>query len=105
MLKIIAVCACPMGLAHTFMAAEAIERAALELGHFVKVETQGADGIQNELTTEDIESADIIIHSVSITPENLQRFEGREVYEVDLKEIIRDANKIIQNIVDDSLGV
>lgn len=105
MLKIIAVCACPMGLAHTFMAAEAIEQAALELDYFAKVETQGADGIQNELTTEDIESADIIIHAVSITPENLPRFEGREVYEVELQEIIRDANKIIQNIVDDSQGM
>ena len=48
--KLVALCACTMGLAHTFMAAQALEDAAKELGYDVKVETQGADGIQNELT-------------------------------------------------------
>ncbi len=45
--KLIALCACPMGLAHTFMAAQALEEAAVEAGYEVKIETQGADGIQN----------------------------------------------------------
>ena len=45
--KLVALCACTMGLAHTFMAAQALEDAAKELGYDVKVETQGADGIQN----------------------------------------------------------
>ena len=44
--KLIALCACPMGLAHTFMAAQALEEAAVEGGYEVKIETQGADGIQ-----------------------------------------------------------
>ena len=44
--KLIALCACPMGLAHTFMAAQALEEAAVEAGYEVKIETQGADGIQ-----------------------------------------------------------
>lgn len=48
--KLIALCACPMGLAHTFMAAQALEEAAVEAGYEVKIETQGADGIQNRLT-------------------------------------------------------
>lgn len=43
--KLIALCACPMGLAHTFMAAQALEDAAVEAGYEVKIETQGADGI------------------------------------------------------------
>ena len=47
--KLVALCACPMGLAHTFMAAEAIEQAAKALGYEAKVETQGADGVQNEV--------------------------------------------------------
>ena len=42
--KLIALCACPMGLAHTFMAAQALEEAAVEAGYEVKIETQGADG-------------------------------------------------------------
>lgn len=44
--KLIAVCACPMGLAHTFMAAQALEEAAVEAGYEVKIETQGADGFK-----------------------------------------------------------
>lgn len=56
--KLIALCACPMGLAHTFMAAQALEEAAVEAGYEVKIETQGADGIQNRLTAQDIAEAD-----------------------------------------------
>ncbi|MGQ7143061.1 PTS fructose transporter subunit IIB, partial [Escherichia sp. SS-MK2] len=67
--KLIALCACPMGLAHTFMAAQALEEAAVEAGYEVKIETQGADGIQNRLTAQDIAEATIIIHSVAVTPE------------------------------------
>ncbi len=63
----IALSACPMGLAHTFMAAQALEEAAVEAGYEVKIETQGADGIQNRLTAQDIAEATIIIHSVAVT--------------------------------------
>ena len=57
--KLIALCACPMGLAHTFMAAQALEEAAVEAGYEVKIETQGADGIQNRLTAQDTIDGDI----------------------------------------------
>ena len=50
MAKFVAICACPMGLAHTFMAADSLKKAAEELGVEIKIETQGADGIKNELT-------------------------------------------------------
>lgn len=99
--KLIALCACPMGLAHTFMAAEAIRKSALEMGYDVKVETQGADGVQNELTDTDISEADIIIHSVAVTPLGMERFEGYEVYEVTLQEIIKNPKGVIKEIEDD----
>ena len=60
--KLIALCACPMGLAHTFMAAQALEEAAVEAGYEVKIETQGADGIQNRLTAQDIADAALDCH-------------------------------------------
>lgn len=104
MKKLIALCACPMGLAHTFMAAEAIEEAGKKAGYNVKVETQGADGIKNKLTKEDIENATIIIHSVAVTPEGIERFEGIEVYEVELQEIIKNADSVIKEIEED-LGI
>ena len=61
--KLVALCACTMGLAHTFMAAQALEDAAKELGYDVKVETQGADGIQNELTPAEIAALETLGNS------------------------------------------
>ncbi len=59
------------------------------LGYEAKVETQGADGVQNELTRDDILGATMIIHAVAITPEGMERFDGCEVYEVELQEAIK----------------
>ncbi|KNC08698.1 PTS fructose transporter subunit IIB [Klebsiella sp. RIT-PI-d] len=97
--KFIALCACPMGLAHTFMAAQALEDAAQEAGYdHIKIETQGADGIQNRLTAQDIAEADIIIHSVAVTPEDNERFATRDVYEITLQDAIKNAAGIIKEI-------
>lgn len=65
--KLIALCACPMGLAHTFMAAQALEEAAVEAGYEVKIETQGADGIQNRLTAQDIAKTKILLAIITTT--------------------------------------
>ncbi len=99
--KLIALCACPMGLAHTFMAAEAIKKTALEMGYEVKVETQGADGVQNELTASDIKQANIIIHAIAVTPLGMERFEGYEIYEVGLQEVIKNPKGVIEEIEED----
>lgn len=61
MTRIIAVTACPSGVAHTYMAAESLESAATAKGWQVKVETQGSIGIENELSADDVASADIVI--------------------------------------------
>ena len=100
--KVVAICACPMGLAHTFMAAESLENAAKELGVDIKIETQGADGIQNELSSKDLEEADAIIHAVAITPQGIERFEDFDVYEVTLKEAIREAKEILEEILEEN---
>ena len=94
--KIVAVCACPMGLAHTFMAADSLKKAADELGYEIKIETQGADGIQNELTKKDIREADAIIHAIAVTPQEVERFDGYDIHEVSLKEAIRNAKEILE---------
>ena len=90
--KLIALCACPMGLAHTFMAAEAIEVAARARGYDVKIETQGADGIPQ---------ATVIIHATGITPQNIERFNGLAVYEVELKDAVKNAGGLIDEIEED----
>jgi fructose-specific PTS system IIB-like component len=99
--KLAALCACPMGLAHTFMAAEAIKKAATEMGYEVKVETQGADGVQNQLTAKDIQNADIILHAIAVTPLDMERFEGYEIYEVGLQEVIKNPKGVIREIEED----
>jgi fructose-specific PTS system IIB-like component len=96
--KLVALCACTMGLAHTFMAAQSLEEAAKELGYDVKIETQGADGIQNELTPQDLAEADIIIQAVAITPENNERFDNYDVYEISLQDAIKNAKGTIKEI-------
>lgn len=90
-----------MGLAHTFMAAEALEDAAKKKGYEVKIETQGSDGINNELTEEDLKNADIILLSTAVTPTGMDRFEGYEIYEVSLSEAIQKPDEIIEEIEQD----
>lgn len=102
--KLVALCACTMGLAHTFMAAQALEDAAKELGYDVKVETQGADGIQNELTPAEIADADIIIHAVAIEPQNNERFDDYDIFEIGLQDAIKNAVGIIREIEEMEAG-
>ena len=65
-MKIVAVTACPTGIAHTYMAAEQLEKTAKSLGHQIKVETQGAMGIENELCDSEIRQAQVAIFAVDI---------------------------------------
>ncbi|MGM0701059.1 MAG: PTS fructose-like transporter subunit IIB [Pseudomonadota bacterium] len=77
--KIVAVTACPTGVAHTFMAAEALAEAGKALGHAIRVETQGSVGAQDALTDEEIRDADIVILACDIEVEPT-RFAGKRVY-------------------------
>lgn len=76
--KIVAVTTCPVGIAHTFMAAEAVEKAAIEAGFQIKVEKQAAIGIKDELTSKDIEEADYVILVAGKQIEGMERFNGKE---------------------------
>lgn len=89
-MKCVAVTACPTGIAHTYMAAENLEMAAKELGHEIKVETQGAMGIENELTPAEIDAADLIILAADIVIEKSERFEGRPKVEVSVQNALKD---------------
>ena len=101
MAKFVAICACPMGLAHTFMAADSLKKAAEELGVEIKIETQGADGIKNELTKKDIKEADAVIHAIAITPQGIERFDDVDVYEISLKDAIREGKQVLQEIMEE----
>ncbi len=77
--KIVAVTACPTGVAHTFMAAEALSEAGKSLGHEIRVETQGSVGAQDQLTDAEIEAADLVILACDIEVDPT-RFAGKRVY-------------------------
>ncbi|OCF97638.1 MULTISPECIES: PTS fructose transporter subunit IIBC [Gilliamella] len=77
--RIVAVTACPTGVAHTFMAAEAIEEEAKKRGWWCKVETRGSVGVGNELTPEEVASADLVIVACDIDVD-LSKFAGKKMY-------------------------
>ncbi|GFK22913.1 PTS fructose transporter subunit IIB [Tetragenococcus halophilus] len=98
-MKIVGVTACPTGIAHTYMAQEAIEKECKKRGYEVKVETQGSMGIENELEQEEIDEADIVIMAVAIGIDDEERFEEKEnegkVYTVDPGEAIQQPAKVL----------
>ncbi|MDO5102111.1 MAG: fructose-specific PTS transporter subunit EIIC [Lautropia sp.] len=94
-LKIVAITSCPTGVAHTFMAAEALEQGALAEGHQIKVETQGSVGAQNALTAEEIAAADLVVIAAD-TQVDKSRFHGKRLYSSSTKAAIRDANALIR---------
>ncbi|MDN2483542.1 PTS fructose transporter subunit IIBC [Vibrio agarivorans] len=77
--KIVAITACPTGVAHTFMAAEALEEEAKRRGHQIKVETRGSVGAKNQLSEQDIAEADLVIIAADIEVP-LDRFHGKKMY-------------------------
>ena len=97
-MKIVAVTACPTGIAHTYMAAERLEKAARKLGHAMKVETQGAMGIENALTASDVKGADVVILAAGIPVRDRERFEGKRVVEASVQEAIRNAEGILASL-------
>jgi len=95
MIYIIGVTSCATGIAQTYMAAEAIEQAARKIGAEVKIETIGALATEQTLTKEDINRADLVIVA-SDHPLDLQRFQGKTILEVELKDAIKDAKELLQ---------
>lgn len=97
-MKIIAVTACPTGIAHTYMAAARLEKVAKELGHEIKVETQGAMGIENKLSDADIRQAQAAIFAVDIKVEGRDRFKNIKIIEVPLQEAIKNTKEVFAKI-------
>lgn len=94
MKKLLAVTACPTGIAHTYMAAEALLKAAREKAVDLKVETRGAVGVENALTPEEIRAAHAIIIAAD-TDVDEGRFAGKPVIKVGVSEAIRDPGRLI----------
>ncbi|OHR70450.1 PTS fructose transporter subunit IIA [Bacillus sp. HMSC76G11] len=102
--KILAVTACPTGIAHTYMAADALKAKAKEMGVSIKVETNGSGGIKNGLTAEDIAEAEAIIVAADKQVE-MDRFAGKHVIQVPVAQGIRKPQELIQKALDQDAPV
>ena len=104
MKKLLGVTGCPTGIAHTYMAEEALKEAAEKLGAEMKVETNGAVGVENELTAEDIAECDGIIVACDKNVD-MDRFNGKPVIEVPVADGISKAEELVQKMLNGNVAV
>lgn len=97
-MKIVAVTACTAGIAHTYIVAEKIQKAAEEAGHQCKVETQGTIGIQNALTAEDIKEADVVIFAHDIAIRGSERFQDKRTVDIPISIAMKNPKSLIATI-------
>ena len=102
--KILAVTGCPTGIAHTYMAAEALEKKAKELGYAIKVETRGSGGAKNVLTAEEIKEADAIIVAAD-TQVPMDRFHGKKVIICKVADGINKAEQLLTRAAEGKAAV
>ena len=98
--EILGITACPTGIAHTYMAAEALEAAGKEVGHLVKIETQGQSGVKNKLTKEEIKNAKAIIIAADIDID-LSRFKGKKILKAKVADGIHKPKELIEKALAD----
>ena len=96
--EILAITSCPTGIAHTYMAAEALEQMGEQLGHKVKVETHGSSGVKNKFTKEEIKNAKGIIIA-SDTNIDLSRFDGKKLIKTKVADGINKPKELIENVL------
>lgn len=97
-MKLVAVTACPSGVAHTYLAAESLAVAAKNNGVEIHVETQGSIGIENEISVEQVAKASAVILTNNIGIKNEERFKGKPVVRVSAGDCINKADAIIKKL-------
>ena len=96
--EILAITACPTGIAHTYMAAEALEKMGTQLGHKVKVETHGSSGVKNKFTKEEIKNAKAVIIAAD-TKIDLSRFDGKKLVKAKVADGINKTQQLIEHVL------
>ena len=98
--ELLGITGCPTGIAHTYMAAESLEQMGKELGHPIKVETQGQSGVKNELTEEEIRNAKAIIIAADVKVD-LSRFDGKRIIRAGVSDGIRKPKELIEKALNE----
>lgn len=94
-MKIVAVCACPAGLMHTFMAAKGLKKEANKVGYDIKIETQSASGKENGITEQEAKEADVVILAIDTAIQGMERFAGKPIVKVNTTEVLKNAKGVI----------
>lgn len=102
--EILCITACPTGIAHTYMAAEALEKAGKETNHTIKVETQGQSGVKNQFTREEIKNANAIIISAD-TNVDLSRFNGKRLIKTGVADGIHKPKELIEKALSEDVPI
>lgn len=98
-MKIVGISACPAGLAHTPMAAKALEKAGAKLGHDLKMEQQGSMGQVNKISDEEAKAAEFVIIASDQKIIGMERFEGKPVIRVDITTCIKAPEAVIKKCI------
>lgn len=98
-MKIVAVAACLTGVAHTYMATASLEKSAKAANVEIKVEIQGAMGIENKLSQSEIDEAHAVIFAIDTSVVGRERFEGKKIIEVRTADTLRRSDEILQEAI------
>ncbi|HAA6639402.1 TPA_asm: PTS fructose transporter subunit IIB [Listeria monocytogenes] len=98
-MKVVGVTSCIAGLAHTPMAAKALEKAGVKLGHDVKIEQQGAMGTIDEITPAEISAADVVIIAADKVIDGEDRFKGKPVVRVKIGQCVANGEAVLSKVV------
>ena len=98
-MKVVGITSCPSGVAHTYMAAEALKLSGQKLGIDVIIETQGGAGVENQLKQKDIDEAACVI-LVNVALEGLDRFKGKKVLKMGVSDLIKKSDAVMKKIQD-----
>ncbi|MGJ0191715.1 PTS fructose transporter subunit IIB [Pantoea sp. RRHST58] len=97
-MNIVGVTACTVGIAHTYIAQKKIEAAAKKAGHQVRIETQGTIGIENALSADEINAADIVLLAADVKVLGEERFTVKKVVRVPTEMAVKSPNKLIEKL-------
>lgn len=98
-MKIVGIAACPAGLAHTPMAAKALEKAGEKLGHELKMEQQGSMGQLNKITIQEAKECEFVIIASDQKIEGMDRFEGKKIVRIDISTCIKAPEAVINKCI------
>ncbi|EPG1442021.1 PTS fructose transporter subunit IIB [Listeria monocytogenes] len=98
-MKVVGVTSCIAGLAHTPMAAKALEKAGVKLGHDVKIEQQGAMGTIDEITPAEVSAADVVIIAADKVIDGEERFKGKPVVRVKIGQCVANGEAVLNKVV------